>query len=133
MVAFHVSKEIVVNSHKGEYTTSFIYGAIDKLNDNPIKNSIYLIDRKICNLYGDRINNILSSQRIIKIDANEENKSLDRMPGYVHELVSLKIKRGEKLIAIGGGIIQDITCFLSSTIMRGLEWIFYPTTLLSVV
>jgi len=131
MVAFHVSKKIIVNSHKGEYSTSFIYCGIDEINENPIKNSIYLIDRKICDLYGDRINNILSSQRVIKIDATEKNKSLEMMPGYVHELVSLKIKRGEKLIAIGGGIVQDITCFLSSTIMRGLEWIFYPTTLLA--
>ena len=131
MVVFHVFKEIVVQSHKGEYSTSFIYGAIDKLNENPIKNSIYIIDRNICELYGDRINNILSSQRVIKIDATEENKSLDKMTEYVHELMALKIKRGEKLIAIGGGIIQDVTCFLSSTVMRGLVWIFYPTTLLA--
>jgi 3-dehydroquinate synthase len=131
MAVFHVSKKIIVNSNKGPYSTSFINSAIDELNENPIKNSIYLIDRKICDLYEDRINNILSSQRVIKIDANEENKSLNRMPEYVEELVSLKIKRGEKLVAIGGGIIQDITCFLSSIVMRGLVWIFYPTTLLA--
>ena len=35
------------------------------------------------------------------------------------------------MVAIGGGIIQDITCFLASTMMRGLPWIFYPTTLLA--
>ena len=53
------------------------------------------------------------------------------MPAYVSELVALNIKRGDPLIAIGGGIIQDITCFLASTLMRGLPWFFYPTTLLS--
>ena len=66
-----MSKKIIVNSNKGPYSTSFINSAIDELNENPIKNSIYLIDRKICDLYEDRINNILSSQRVIKIDANE--------------------------------------------------------------
>ena len=46
-------------------------------------------------------------------------------------MVDKKIRRGQFLIAIGGGIIQDITCFLASTVMRGLPWIFYPTTLLA--
>ena len=35
------------------------------------------------------------------------------------------------LVAIGGGIMQDITSFMAATILRGVEWIFYPTTLLS--
>ena len=35
------------------------------------------------------------------------------------------------LIAIGGGIIQDITCFLAATLLRGIDWKFYPTTLLA--
>ncbi len=43
----------------------------------------------------------------------------------------MNVNRENKLVAIGGGIIQDITCFLASTIMRGLPWIFYPTTLLA--
>jgi 3-dehydroquinate synthase len=34
-------------------------------------------------------------------------------------------------VAIGGGIIQDITCFLATVILRGLPWFFYPTTLLA--
>jgi len=35
------------------------------------------------------------------------------------------------LVAIGGGIIQDITCFLAATMLRGVKWRFYPTTLLA--
>ena len=123
--------KIVIQSHKGEYIASFIRGGMDQLNDNIVANAIYIIDRNICELYVDRIDKVLSSPRVIKIDALEANKSLDKMPGYVHELVSLNIKRGDPLIAIGGGIVQDITCFLATTVMRGLPWIFYPTTLLA--
>jgi len=126
-----VPNKIVIQSHKGEYIASFIRGGMDQLNDNIVANAIYIIDRNICELYVDRIDKVLSSPRVIKIDALEENKSLDKMPGYVHELVSLNIKRGDPLIAIGGGIVQDITCFLATTVMRGLPWIFYPTTLLA--
>jgi 3-dehydroquinate synthase len=131
MVVSHVSNKIVIQSHKGEYVASFIRGGMDKLNDKLVANAIYIIDSNICKLYADRIDKVLSSPRVMKIDASEENKSLDKMPRYVHELISLNIKRGDPLIAIGGGIVQDITCFLATTLMRGLPWIFYPTTLLA--
>ena len=131
MVALLVSKKIVIQSHKGEYTANFIRGGISQLNDNLVSKAVYIIDSNICKLYANRMDKVLSSQKVIVIDASEENKSLDKMPGYVNELVLLNIKRGEPLIAIGGGIIQDITCFLASTLMRGLPWFFYPTTLLS--
>lgn len=131
MGVFHVSDQIEIQSHKGEYVVSFVHEGMDQLNSNPIENAVYIIDRNISQLYASRLDNILSSQRIIEIEAIEENKSLDKMPGYVDELVSLNIKRGQPLVAIGGGIIQDITCFLATTVMRGLRWIFYPTTLLA--
>jgi 3-dehydroquinate synthase len=131
MVALLVSKKIVIQSHKGEYTARFIRGGIDQLNINLIEAAVYIIDSNICKLYADRLDKVLSSHRVIKIYASEENKSLNKMPEYVDQLVSLNIKRGELLIAIGGGIIQDITCFLATTLMRGLPWIFYPTTLLA--
>ena len=131
MVVFHVSKKIIVQSHKGQYITSFTRGGINHLNNNLVENAVYIIDKNICKLYAEQIVKILSSQRVIKIDAIEENKSLDKMPDYVSELVFLNIKRGDPLIAIGGGIVQDITCFLATTVMRGLPWVFYPTTLLA--
>jgi len=125
------NKVITIQSHKGEYAASFMSGGMDQLNNAPIENAVYIIDQNIAQLYQNRLGNILSSQRVIKIEATEENKSLDKIPGYVDELVSVNIRRGQPLVAIGGGIIQDITCFLATTVMRGLPWIFYPTTLLA--
>jgi len=125
------NKVITIQSHKGKYLVSFISGGMDQLNNVPVEDAVYIIDKNIAQLYKDRLGNILSSQRVIKIEATEENKSLDRIPGYVDELVTLNIRRDQPLIAIGGGIIQDITCFLATTVMRGLPWIFYPTTLLA--
>ena len=125
MVVLLVSKKIVIQSHKGEYTARFIRGGIDQLNNNLIEGAVYIIDSNICKLYADRLNKVLSSHRVIKIYASEENKSLNKMPEYVDQLVSLNIKRGELLIAIGGGIIQDITCFLSATILSNTLAITY--------
>jgi len=131
MGVFHVSKQITIQSHKGEYTASFVRGGMDQLNKDPIENAIYIVDKNIAKLYSDRLNNILNSQRVLKIEATEENKSLDCFPAYIDALVELKVRREQTLVAIGGGIIQDITCFLATTLMRGLPWMFYPTTLLA--
>jgi 3-dehydroquinate synthase len=125
-----VSNQITIKSHKGEYSVSFIRGGMDQLNENPIENAIYIVDQNIAKLYGDRLSSILSA-RVVIIKANEENKSLNYFPYYVEELVKLNVKRGQMLVAVGGGIIQDITCFLATTMMRGLPWAFYPTTLLA--
>ena len=126
-----MSNKIVIQSHKGEYSTIFIRGGMDQLNQQPINNTIYIVDQNIAHKYDKRLDNILNSQKVLIIEATEENKSLDKFPAYVESLVKLKVKRGQKLVAIGGGIIQDITCFVATTMMRGLPWVFYPTTLLA--
>lgn len=131
MEVFLVSNLISINSHKGKYSASFVRSGMDLLNDNPINDAIYIIDKNITKLYKKRLSNVLKTQRIIEIEAKEDNKSLDKFPGYVDLLVRLKVRRKQPLVAIGGGITQDITCFLASTVMRGLPWIFYPTTLLA--
>jgi len=68
---------------------------------------------------------------VLRIKATEKSKSLENFPEYVDHLVNHSIRRDHILIAIGGGVIQDITCFLASTMLRGVNWRLYPTTLLS--
>jgi 3-dehydroquinate synthase len=131
MVAFLVSEKININSHKGEYSVSFIRGNISQLNSELTNNNFYIVDSNVASIYKNQLSRILNSKRVLLIDATEENKSLDKFPAYVTSLVNARVRRGQNLVAIGGGIVQDITCFLASTMMRGLPWIFYPTTLLA--
>jgi 3-dehydroquinate synthase len=131
MVVFLVSDYIKIKSHKGDYTVGFIQAGMDELNNKPVENAIYIIDKNVAELYKSRLNNIVNAGRVLLIEATEKNKSLDKFPTYVDALVDLKVRRGQPLVAIGGGIIQDITCFLATTMMRGLPWMFYPTTLLA--
>jgi len=131
MVVSLVSNKININSYKGEYAVSFIRGSISQLNSELSDNNFYIVDSNVASIYASQLGSILNSKRVLLIDATEENKSLDKFPFYIESLVNAKVRRGQNLIAIGGGIVQDITCFLASTMMRGLPWIFYPTTLLA--
>ena len=46
-------------------------------------------------------------------------------------MIDKGIKRGNQLVVIGGGITQDLGCFIATTLFRGLPWTFIPTTLLA--
>lgn len=122
---------MIIQSHIGPYSAHFDDDAPDRLNADVPADAHFLIDERVAALYGDRLANVLNAHSVIRIEAVESNKSLDRMPDYVAHLVTQGVRRDHTLVAIGGGIIQDITCFLAATLLRGIDWKFYPTTLLA--
>ena len=131
MEVSHVSRSIDIKSHKGNYNVSFRVNGIDILNKEPPEEVVFIIDKTIVERYQSRLIKIIHTERLLIIEAKEENKSIEKLSGYINQLIALKIRRDQQLIAIGGGIIQDITCFLSSIMLRGLPWTFFPTTLLA--
>jgi 3-dehydroquinate synthase len=72
------------------------------------------------------------TKRIV-VEALEANKSLEFAPHMIKELRRLEADRSSHLVAIGGGIIQDVVTFAASIFMRGVPWTYMPTTLLSMV
>lgn len=122
---------ISIQSHKGAYEVIFEGNTAEQLARDVFANAHFIIDRRVAELYADFLKLVLESSSVLLVEATEENKSLDRFPDYVEHLVSKGIRRQHHLVAIGGGIIQDITCFLAATLLRGLPWKFYPTTLLA--
>lgn len=68
--------------------------------------------------------------RII-IPAGEKSKNLNTVSDIYRQLVSLKIDRHSALIALGGGVVGDITGFVAATFMRGIHFIQIPTSLLA--
>ena len=131
MEALLVFKDITIKSFRGKYKALF-YSTLSKLANNlEINKSHIIVDHKVFKLYQNKLEGILSNNDILVIKSNEKNKSLERMALYVDFLLRNGIRRSDNLLAIGGGIIQDITCFLSSTLLRGIEWNFVPTTLLA--
>lgn len=128
-----MSDVLTIQSHKGPYEVLFgdrAMSALDGLaaGDRPLH---ILVDERVAELHKERLASLLCKPSVLRIEATEGNKSLERFPAYVSHLVSKGIRRDHLLLAIGGGIIQDITCFLAATMLRGVEWAFCPTTLLA--
>ncbi|MCP5367798.1 MAG: 3-dehydroquinate synthase [Hyphomicrobiales bacterium] len=122
---------MTIQSHKGPYEVRFDEAALDNLDSSVPADAHFIIDDHVADLYAARMPRVLAHRSVLRIEAREENKSLDRFPAYVDHLVGKGIRRDQVLVAMGGGIIQDITCFLAATLLRGVDWVFYPTTLLA--
>jgi 3-dehydroquinate synthase len=71
--------------------------------------------------------------RAIWLPALETSKTLDQISQVIIALRTAGASRKTTLIAVGGGIVQDIAGFVSSVYMRGIAWVYVPTTLLAMV
>jgi 3-dehydroquinate synthase len=125
------ASSVVIESHAGSYRVEFDEQAFAKLNDRPPEDAHVIVDHRVAELYADELGRVLAGPSVLELEAAEETKSLERFPGYVEHLVAHGVRRDHVLLAIGGGIIQDVTAFLAAVLMRGLAWHFYPTTLLA--
>lgn len=96
-----------------------------------IKNSIFIIDKNVYELYEDKFKNI-QNDNLFLFNAIEENKTFDYVKDIYDFLIAKSVKRNLTIISMGGGITQDITGFVASTLYRGVNWIFVPTTFLAI-
>ncbi len=94
-------------------------------------NLIFIIDEKVSILFKEELSIILSNCRYILIKSSEGNKTINYTQEVIRELLKVNVRKDDTLIAIGGGITQDIVTFIASILFRGLEWKFYPTSLLA--
>ncbi len=122
---------IEITSHAGPYRVTFDPHAAERAFKNPPPDAHYIVDRRVAELHPSVLAPVLSARSVLLVSATEDAKSLERIPAYVEHLVSHSLRRGQVLVAIGGGISQDITCFLAAIMLRGVPWRFYPTTLLA--
>jgi len=88
-------------------------------------NSMILADA----MFVDLLNEINTPK--IFVESLEENKSLETCIDVLEQLNTLGANKATTLVALGGGIIQDIATLVSSLYMRGIRWIYFPTTKMS--
>lgn len=122
-----MSVSFEINSSSKSYQVSIIRDQLEALLYES-KQHFVLVDKLVLELYP-----YLQTDRFIAIHAVEESKSLDTVAYVVEQLRLLGANRNSHLIAVGGGIIQDIATFTASIYMRGITWTYYPTTLLGMV
>lgn len=131
-----------VNIPNNEYNIIIERGIFNHIYDEVRKvfkgNKIFIVsDENVAALYLDRIlkniekEDIIFSKIILK--PGEETKSLKNLEKLYKEMALFNITRDDLVIALGGGVIGDITGFAASTFLRGISFVQIPTSLLSQV
>ncbi len=96
-----------------------------------------IADENTCIYYDNECKPLLekkaSAVHLIVIKSGEENKTLDTVSFIYKSLIEKHFDRRDLLIALGGGVIGDMTGFTAATYLRGIDYIQIPTTLLSQV
>jgi len=93
--------------------------------------TLVLIDQFILEKYGDVLRASAPNLKCLPLAASEEQKSFDQLAPIFVWLLENGLKRDGRLLVIGGGVLQDIGCFIASVLFRGIRWSLVPTTLLS--
>ncbi|MFH1727675.1 MAG: AroB-related putative sugar phosphate phospholyase (cyclizing) [Pseudomonadota bacterium] len=91
----------------------------------------YFVDGNVKRIYNDQLREFIGDDFCQVIEAKEENKEYNNLANYYKVLIENKFTRRDLLVTIGGGILQDISGFIASTLYRGIGWVFFPTTLLA--
>ena len=96
-----------------------------------------ITDTNVAPLLGDRLCASLDSAGIdhktIVLPAGEPTKSFGPFEKLLNDLLQHGVERATTLVALGGGVIGDITGFAASTLLRGINYVQVPTTLLAQV
>jgi len=125
-----------INSIPVNYSVTFCNSLIDvekifeKNFQTNFKSRFVIWDSNVFKIYNNDFQSFIYN--IDTLVAKESNKNIKSVLRVIDNLQEINFTKKETLVSIGGGIIQDISAFTRSIYKRGLDWIFVPTTLLSM-
>ncbi len=96
-----------------------------------------ITDTVVAPLYADEVKKSLAKLKkeidVYEIETGESHKNLDSIAGIYRFLTEHHYTRKDVLLALGGGVVGDMTGFTAATYLRGIDFIQIPTTLLAQV
>ena len=117
-------------------------GLIDRVGELSAKllaapRVIIVTDDTVAPLYGARLaasfkNAGVETQTVV-VPAGENSKKFERFGALMNELLDRRPDRKITLVALGGGVVGDLTGFAAAVLLRGVDFIQVPTTLLAQV
>jgi 3-dehydroquinate synthase len=101
------------------------------------KRAVVIADANVEALYGEALRASLAAAGIavqnVVVPAGEASKSFASYERVMEQVLAFQPDRKTTLIALGGGVVGDLTGFVASTLLRGVPFIQVPTSLLAQV
>ena len=123
----------------GEYDA--VVGSVEQIGnlsyERGLQNPIVVTDENVAKFHAETVVTVFRRSgyepRVIAISAGEEYKNLETVSFLWKSFLENGLDRKSTVIALGGGVIGDLSGFAAATYMRGIAWVGVPTTLLSMV
>ena len=127
-----------------EYFYPIIIGEnlLDKVGElvkrySQAKKLLIVTNKTVYPIYGERVKASLTEEGFeidfVILEDGEKYKNIQSLELIWGKAIEFKLERKDAIIALGGGVVGDVTGFASSTYLRGIDFIQIPTTLLSQV
>jgi len=136
-------QKITVNLGKNSYPIYIDQGNLRQLGDILVEVGLpekvaMITHPSIAHIYGEIVHSSLSlagfdAEMIDSVPEGEESKSFQWAYRLYEPLIEHQMDRNSAIIALGGGVIGDLTGFVAATYMRGVPFVQVPTTLLAQV
>jgi 3-dehydroquinate synthase len=101
------------------------------------KRAVIVTDRNVAALHLAALEQGLDAAGIahhaVVLPPGEESKDFAHFASLADDILGLGIERGTMLVALGGGVVGDLAGFAAATLLRGIDFIQVPTTLLAQV
>lgn len=124
---------LTIQSGDGAYGVSYVdtlQQLVERLSAVP--HGLVIADERVDRLYREQLAPLRASFPYYTTVADEDEKTLEGVKRLISFLQDHKANRQTQLIAIGGGIMQDIATFTSRVYYRGIPLLLVPTTLLGM-
>ena len=94
---------------------------------------LIVTDSGVPSEYAETVRAVCKDARIITLPEGEGTKSIDSFATLLNAMLSFGMTRTDCVVAVGGGVVGDLSGFAAASFMRGIDFYNIPTTLLSQV
>ena len=135
-----MAKELFAGQRKNKYRIVISKNALSKKNLVPLlkdhKKTLIISDDGVPSQIIKKVTDISkSSSKVSKIilDRGERAKSVQNFQKILNFLAENSFDRADLIVAVGGGVVGDISGYVASSYLRGIQFLQIPTTLLAQV
>ena len=130
----HVGKDLIDNVGTFILNTFLKSGSAENIRDKKIA---VITDSNVAPLYLGRVCRSINGEGFTAVsftfEAGEQSKNVKTLESIWEFLAEKEMTRSDCIVALGGGVVGDISGFAAATYLRGIDFIQIPTTLLAAV
>jgi len=124
-----------ISTGNGGYDVTVERGALGKAGELFDLNRRVLVvtDDGVPTEYSEKIASFCKAPTVVTVAQGEGSKSPETYLYLLEKMMSAGFERGDAVVAVGGGVVGDLSGFVASSYMRGVDFYNVPSTLLSQI